>query len=207
MTSIKSQSEPPTKKDNATCDCSITNKEPVCAQGSKEDSIQDYLVDTIVPTLPPTVVVVAGFFIFHKLAIRRQKHVEIFETFRDLKALINDINDVAAIAWRSRGNDAAQDGTAAEVRQKLTRAREDLRLLYALDEKFSVVRDSLNEFRTATDEDVDDEGNHISTIDDIRRSPNPGWVLSGIAPKANALRSRLNDTFAAIYGPGMSMSI
>ncbi|PCJ61511.1 MAG: hypothetical protein COA65_00695 [Rhodospirillaceae bacterium] len=148
----------------------------------------------------PTAMAGVGFYVFHKLAMRRQKRAEVFDTFRDLKMIIDDIDHLATIAWRKTGGDAVKDGGVVEIRRKIARCREDLRLLTMLDEKFEVVANPLNDYRRAIDEELDDSGNALSTIDDINRLGRLDWAIEGIMPKATALRLNLNKAIANIYG-------
>ena len=117
-----------------------------------------------------------------------------------MKSIIDDVYRIGTEAWRESGNDAAQDGKVAEIRQKLMRAREELRLLQSLHKKFEEVKQPLTDFRKSVDEELDEQGDPVSTIDDFNRLARREWPVIGMAPKATRLRQKLNDVFAHIYG-------
>ncbi|WP_420723929.1 hypothetical protein [Hwanghaeella sp. LZ110] len=170
-----------------------------CAHGTSFFDSDSIFFTTFLPTAVPALVALVGFFVFHKLASKRQRKSEVFETFKNLKVDIDEICTLSGKLWRMNGKDAVESGEVTDLRQKLSRAREELRLLVNFEFVFNGCDEKYTNFKKCIDEEIDQSGNPITTIDDIVRQSGNSWYQNGILPAANSLYSSLNKAFKDMY--------
>lgn len=148
----------------------------------------DIILSGVSPSILPTSVGILGFYIFHKLASRRQRKTETYNIYCELKSNIDEICNLSRNCWKVDGASAVASGDIVVLRNKLSRTREDLRLLSEMEKVFEKCKDAFNTLKKTIDEETDQNNLPIHTIDDSTRPPNNEWYQNNIIPRANTLQ-------------------
>lgn len=127
-------------------------------------------IELFAPSLPSTVAIVAGFYAFHYFAVKRQKRQEIFEESKKLHNLVDECIEIAKESWKVSGKRAVEAGKVMHLRGKLMQLSTTAENLVEKQKRFGELNACIRAFRKAVDEEIDDQGKPLTTIDDQTRT-------------------------------------
>jgi hypothetical protein len=140
---------------------------------------------------------VAGFFIFHWLALKRQRRQELTDSVNRLKDCISNCLEQGEKCWRKSGAEAIQSGEVVLLRAHLTQCSLGLEALTTREKRFAEVKPLMRALRKELDEKNAGSANQ-TCVDDNTRPVNEGCSLSARA-SGRALARALDKTLADLH--------
>lgn len=136
-----------------------------------------WLLETLVPSAPPTIAAIVGFFVFHKLALQRQKREEVRQALENFRKSISELLEASTKCWEITGKKANSSGRVRKYKSKLTRSNLGLSALITYDPFFVEIKEKYRIYRSKLDE-VSNEVSRDS-IEGKSRKPYPlyGYIL------------------------------
>ena len=78
-----------------------------------------WIVEALLPSVPPTLTAIAGFFVFHFLAMRRQRREEVRQACDAFKEGLSELTAACAKCWEVDAAVALTDGKVSEYKAKI----------------------------------------------------------------------------------------
>ncbi|MEP3430995.1 MAG: hypothetical protein ABJN98_20085 [Roseibium sp.] len=153
-----------------------------------------FWINAFAPSIPSVITVAAGFYIFHKLALRRQVRQEIFSDISDIKQNIDEVLKHGTEAWSCTGIDAQKKGHVVMLRGRLAILSAQIESLISRDSRYSVVQDTHKRFRASLDE-YRSGAQNIGVDDQTRGSSNIGRTQA--LSYAGKLRREIDALFTS----------
>lgn len=162
----------------------------MCEQGVS------WIAQALIPSVPPTLTAIAGFYVFHKLAVRRQKREEIRQLCQKFRESLQDLSGAAEAAWGKAGDSAVKEGDIVKYKGKIFVADLYLSSIATYEPKFDSVKQQYIAYKRRIDE-YSDEKERVS-IESRERAPKPSYA-NVVRRMAGAVSNELDKAFKDIF--------
>lgn len=149
-------------------------------------------LEALIPSVPPTLTAVVGFFIFHKLAVRRQIREEVRQVCDRFKLSSQEIAKSSYEAWEKSGREAVDDGCVVIYKGNIFVADNIFHSLTAYSENFIKIKEYYSDLKRACDEKI--EGETRVSIEDMSRTADRSYPTI-IRKKLALLLRKVDEVF------------
>jgi hypothetical protein len=143
------------------------------------------IILALIQSAPSTLAVIAGFFIFHILASRRQKRDELFASATRVKDLADKAADELRDTWALSGKEATETGAVVKLRLLISHIANEYQQLCDQEKEFLDAKQAFQAFRRSADEFEDPLTSDVLNIADTNR---PAYER-GVNPAVVAARA------------------
>lgn len=156
-----------------------------------------WLMQALIPSVPPTLTAVVGFYVFHKLAVRRQKREEVRQICQKFRDSLQELCNSAEKAWEKSGDSAVRDGDVVEFKGRIFLADINLNSIITHEVNFRPLKSVYIDFKRELDE-INDDDLRLS-IEDRQRPPRQEYAAS-IKRRAALVFNKVDSLFVEIFG-------
>ena len=147
------------------------------------------------PSIFPSIVAAIGFYVFHLLALRRQKREEQHRFCENLKIIVQEISETASRSWAMNGKEAIQDGSIFKYKGLAFKAATQISTLCAQNKKYEALRSELTSLKKTCEESLD-SGSRES-IENKQRNADPAQE-GAIAKASGKMLKAIDAAFLEI---------